>query len=204
MPSDTSRRRLRPRPGAVRRPLLRAMDRSGQWTGGSMDRSCQWNRMSTSPAMATKSSVRYVIEYRNRAMAARGVWSRRRRRANTTKSAPSTSAPTRYERPHVPHHREEHRHRHEQHGVEEDLLRGAAQGGDDGEHGHVRGGVVLAVADGEGPEVRRGPDDDHREQHQRRPPQASVTAAHPTSTGTAPAAPPITMFWVEVRLSHSV
>ena len=31
-----------------------------------------------------------------------------------------------------------------------------------------------------------------------------VTAAQPTSTGTAPAAPPITMFWVEVRFSHSV
>ena len=31
-----------------------------------------------------------------------------------------------------------------------------------------------------------------------------VTAAHPTRTGTAPAAPPITMFWVEVRLSQIV
>ena len=32
----------------------------------------------------------------------------------------------------------------------------------------------------------------------------SVTAAHPTSTGTAPAAPPMTMFWVDRRFSHSV
>ena len=32
----------------------------------------------------------------------------------------------------------------------------------------------------------------------------SVTAAHPTRTGTAPAAPPITMFCVERRFSHSV
>ena len=31
-----------------------------------------------------------------------------------------------------------------------------------------------------------------------------VTAAQPTSTGTAPAAPPITMFWVVDRLSHIV
>jgi hypothetical protein len=31
-----------------------------------------------------------------------------------------------------------------------------------------------------------------------------VTAAHPTSTGTAPAAPPMTMFWVERRFSHNV
>jgi hypothetical protein len=31
-----------------------------------------------------------------------------------------------------------------------------------------------------------------------------VTADHPTSTGTAPAAPPITMFWVERRLSPRV
>ena len=31
-----------------------------------------------------------------------------------------------------------------------------------------------------------------------------ATAAHPTSTGTAPAAPPITMFCVLVRFSHSV
>ncbi len=31
-----------------------------------------------------------------------------------------------------------------------------------------------------------------------------VTAAHPTSAGTAPAAPPITMFCVVVRLSHIV
>ena len=29
-----------------------------------------------------------------------------------------------------------------------------------------------------------------------------VTADHPTSTGTAPAAPPITMLAVELRLSH--
>ena len=31
-----------------------------------------------------------------------------------------------------------------------------------------------------------------------------VTAAQPTSTGTAPAAPPITMFCRDVRFSHSV
>jgi hypothetical protein len=31
-----------------------------------------------------------------------------------------------------------------------------------------------------------------------------VTAAHPTSTGTAPAAPPITMFWSVERFSHIV
>ena len=31
-----------------------------------------------------------------------------------------------------------------------------------------------------------------------------VTAAHPTSTGTAPAAPPMTMFWVLVRFSQIV
>ena len=31
-----------------------------------------------------------------------------------------------------------------------------------------------------------------------------VTAAQPTSTGTAPAAPPMTMFWVDVRFSQIV
>ena len=31
-----------------------------------------------------------------------------------------------------------------------------------------------------------------------------VTAAHPTSTGTAPAAPPITMFWGLRGLSQMV
>ena len=31
-----------------------------------------------------------------------------------------------------------------------------------------------------------------------------VTAAHPTSTGTAPAAPPMTMLWVLVRFSQIV
>ena len=31
-----------------------------------------------------------------------------------------------------------------------------------------------------------------------------MTAAQPTSTGTAPAAPPITMLRVDVRLSQSV
>ena len=31
-----------------------------------------------------------------------------------------------------------------------------------------------------------------------------VTADQPTRTGTAPAAPPITMFWVVVRFSHNV
>ena len=36
---------------------------------------------------------------------------------------------------------------------------------------------------------------------QARPP---VTAVQPMSTGTAPAAPPITMFWVEVRFSQIV
>ena len=35
-------------------------------------------------------------------------------------------------------------------------------------------------------------------------PAMSCTAAQPTSTGTAPAAPPMTMFWVLVRFSHSV
>jgi len=35
-------------------------------------------------------------------------------------------------------------------------------------------------------------------------PSEPVTAAQPTRTGTAPAAPPITMFWRDVRLSHSV
>jgi hypothetical protein len=35
-------------------------------------------------------------------------------------------------------------------------------------------------------------------------PSEFVTAAQPTSTGTAPAAPPITMFWLDERLSHSV
>ncbi len=32
----------------------------------------------------------------------------------------------------------------------------------------------------------------------------SLTAAHPTSTGTAPAAPPMTMFCVLVRFSQIV
>ena len=31
-----------------------------------------------------------------------------------------------------------------------------------------------------------------------------VTAAHPTSTGTAPAAPPMTMFCDDRRFNHSV
>ena len=35
-------------------------------------------------------------------------------------------------------------------------------------------------------------------------PRCPVTADHPTSTGTAPAAPPMTMFWLEVRLSQRV
>ena len=35
-------------------------------------------------------------------------------------------------------------------------------------------------------------------------PTVPVTAAHPTSAGTAPAAPPITMFCVLVRFNHIV
>ena len=35
-------------------------------------------------------------------------------------------------------------------------------------------------------------------------PTRPVTAAQPTSTGTAPAAPPMTMFWAVVRFSHMV
>ena len=35
-------------------------------------------------------------------------------------------------------------------------------------------------------------------------PTRPVTAAHPTSTGTAPAAPPITMFCGVERFIHSV
>ena len=31
-----------------------------------------------------------------------------------------------------------------------------------------------------------------------------MTAAQPTNAGAAPAAPPITMFWVVERFSHSV
>ena len=35
-------------------------------------------------------------------------------------------------------------------------------------------------------------------------PRLSVTAAQPTRTGTAPAAPPMTMFCDEIRFSQSV
>ena len=35
-------------------------------------------------------------------------------------------------------------------------------------------------------------------------PSEPVTAAQPTSTGTAPAAPPMTMFWRLVRFSQRV
>jgi hypothetical protein len=35
-------------------------------------------------------------------------------------------------------------------------------------------------------------------------PTRPVTAAQPTRTGTAPAAPPMTMFWAVERFSHSV
>ena len=52
--------------------------------------------------------------------------------------------------------------------------------------------------------MRRRPEEDDREQEQRGELEVPVAAAQPTSGGTAPAAPPITMFCGVERFSQRV
>ena len=79
--------------------------------------------------------------------------------------------------------------------VDDDLAERDVDALHDRQHRDAGRRVVVAVADRQRPEVRRRPEEDHREHHPRRRRERSpVTAAQPTSTGTAPAAPPITMF----------
>ena len=58
------------------------------------------------------------------------------------------------------------------------------------QHRHVGGGVVVPVADGQRPEVGRGPVEDHARTAPPAPSRAMpVTALQPISTGTAPGRP---------------
>ncbi len=54
-------------------------------------------------------------------------------------------------------------------GVEHDLAADHGRGRDHRQHRHVHAGVVVAVAQGQGPRVRRGPEEHHHEEHHRRP-----------------------------------
>ena len=56
----------------------------------------------------------------------------------------------------------------------------------------------------ERPEVRRRPDEDDQEQHQRLGGTSPVTAAQPSTGGIAPEAPPITMFCGVAGFSSTV
>ena len=72
----------------------------------------------------------------------------------------------------VGHRAEQERHGHQRHRVVHDLGRGPLHGGHHRQHRHVGRLVVLLVAHGQRPEVRRRPDEDDGEHHHRRPRQA--------------------------------
>ena len=109
------------------------------------------------------------------------------------------------DQPHLRGREEQQADRDQQQRVEHDLARGLGLAADDRQHRHVRRRVVVLVAQRQRPEVGRRPvEDDARTARAPASPTEPVTAAQPTSTGTQPAAPPMTMFCGVVRLSHSV
>ena len=95
-------------------------------------------------------------------------------------------------------------HRVEQHRVEQDLAARLGLAAHHRQHRHADLRVLVLHEQAERPEVRRRPEEDDREEVERGSVQAAVTAAQPTSGGTAPAAPPITMFCGVERFSHIV
>ena len=88
--------------------------------------------------------------------------------------------------------------------VEEDLAARLDLAVDDRHHRDADPRVLVLHQQRERPEVRRRPVEDDREQVQRGGREQPVAAAQPTSGGTAPAAPPMTMFCGERRLSQIV
>ena len=88
--------------------------------------------------------------------------------------------------------------------VGEDLAPRRRLAGDDRQHRHAGAGVVVLDQERQGPEVGRGPDEDDREGPERLGERLPAAAAQPTSGGTAPAAPPMTMFCGVSGFSQSV
>ena len=86
-----------------------------------------------------------------------------------------------------------------------DLAARLGDAADDREHRHAGRRVVAADPQRERPEVRRRPvEDDQEQEHRRAAPTLPVTAAQPMTGGSAPAAPPMTMFWGVLRFSMIV
>ena len=102
----------------------------------------------------------------------------------------------------------EERHRRERHqsqAVGQDLAARGRLAPGDREHRDAGALVVVLDQQGQRPEVGRRPEEDDRERIERVEGQGPpVAAAQPTSGGTAPAAPPMTMFWGVSGFSHSV
>ena len=97
------------------------------------------------------------------------------------------------------------RQRHQQRGVDDDLLAGLVGAGDHRQHRHAGALVVAGAVERQRPEVRRRPHEDDEEQQRRsRGSTEPVAAAQPIIGGKAPAAPPMTMFCGVRRFSHMV
>ena len=88
--------------------------------------------------------------------------------------------------------------------VEEDLAARVLDPRDHRQHRDPGGGIIGADEQRQRPEMRRGPQEDDREQEQRQSADLPVAAAQPISGGKAPAAPPMTMFCGVRGFSHTV
>ena len=96
------------------------------------------------------------------------------------------------------------RSKNEEAAVDQDLPRCCSPSRDDRQHRDAGSRVIVTAIERESPEMRRGPKEDNEEQGKRLTPICAVAAAHPITGGSAPAAPPMTMFWDVARFSHAV
>ena len=148
-----------------------------------------------STATATNTSIRYTFENAKNRIARFGVGSRCSASACTTNSAPSTSTRDRVEAADVAGERQRERERHRDHRVGRDLARRDLRSPrTTGQHRDAGGRVVVAVLHRERPEVRRRPEEHDGEQDPRGRREVVAYRGPADERGTAPAAPPITMF----------
>ena len=83
--------------------------------------------------------------------------------------------------------------------------RAASRGaGDHRQHRHAGRCVFVGLVERQRPEMRRRPQEDDGEEDEALPADVPVTAAQPITGGSAPAAPPMTMFCGVRRFSHIV
>jgi hypothetical protein len=87
--------------------------------------------------------------------------------------------------------------------VDQDLLRCCSPSCDNRQPGDAGPGIVIGAVEREGPEMGRCPKEDYKSRRGSRP-ACPVAAAHPITGGSAPAAPPMTMFCDAARFSQTV